>query len=118
NFLTTDGEKEWRKRDHEFEEDTATDKKQMLALWEKGWSVLLQEIDQLRDEDLEKEITIRGEPHLVLDALLRQVAHYAYHVGQIVYIAKHLKGADWETLSIPKGKTAEFNRKMRKANEK
>ncbi len=107
NFLTSDGEKTYRNRDREFEDDIPT-KQEMITIWEKGWKTLLDTLNGLESEDLLKNITIRGEKHTVLEALERQMAHYAYHVGQIVYIGKQLKGENWETLSIPKGKSEEY----------
>jgi len=107
DFLTTDGEKEWRERDAEFE-DTYTSKEELMAAWEKGWNCLFATMDALSENDLEKTVLIREEPHTVLDALTRQVAHYAYHAGQIVYIAKMIKNTDWEYLSIPPGKSKGF----------
>lgn len=101
DFLTSDGEKSWRKRDEEFEDDQA-DKKHLLVLWNDGWKCVTDALNNLKEDDLQKTITLRGETNLVMDALLRQLTHYAYHVGQIVYIAKTLKGKDWKTLSIPK----------------
>ncbi len=115
DFLTSDGEKSWRNREDEFEDDVEKGVDDLLALWEESWSCLIKTLDRLVDEDLKKEVRIRGEKHLVLDALLRQVAHYAYHVGQIVYIAKNIKKEDWSSLSIPKNGTSAFNQKM---NEK
>lgn len=107
NFLTSDGEKTYRNRDREFEDDIPT-KQEMITIWEKGWKTLLDTLNGLESEDLLKNITIRGEKHTVLEAIERQMAHYAYHVGQIVYIGKQLKGENWETLSIPKGKSEEY----------
>lgn len=107
DFLTTDGEKFNRNRDQEFEDDMSS-KKEMITIWEKGWYMLFNTLNELESEDLLKNITIRGERHTVLEAIERQMAHYAYHVGQIVYIGKQLKGEKWETLSIPKGKSEEY----------
>src|SRR5690625_121696 len=107
DFLTSDGEKAYRNRDREFEDDIPT-KQGMITIWEKGWKTLLDTLNGLENEDLLKNITIRGEKHTVLEAIERQMAHYAYHVGQIVYIGKQLKGENWETLSIPKGKSEEY----------
>lgn len=112
DFLTSDGEKSWRNRDEEFKEDTGKTIEQLLKLWEEGWQCLYHTLSALTDEDLKKRVLIRSEPHLVMDALLRQVAHYAYHVGQIVYLAKDFKGIDWKPLSIPPGKSEDFNQKM------
>lgn len=107
DFLTTDGEKDSRNRDQEFADDISS-KQEMIALWEKGWNTLLNTLNGLEHQDLLKYITIRGEKHTVLEAIERQMAHYAYHVGQIVYIGKQLKDGDWESLSIPKGKSEEY----------
>lgn len=110
DFLTTDGEKPWRERDAEFEEENC-DKAGLLAIWEKGWQCLINTLDSLREEDLSKTITIRNEPLSVMDALNRQLAHHAYHVGQIVYIAKMIRSANWKTLSVPKKGSKEYNEK-------
>ena len=107
DFLTSDGEKASRNRDQEFEDDIPT-KQEMIIIWEKGWKALLDTLNGLESQDLLKNITIRSEKHTVLEAIERQMAHYAYHVGQIVYIGKQLKGENWETLSIPKGKSEEY----------
>ena len=103
NFLTEDGEKEWRQRDDEFEVHQLNNQ-QLIDLWEEGWKVFLGTLDSLKEEDLLKTITIRNQPHHVIDAINRQMAHYSYHVGQIVYLGKWLKGGEWTTLSIPKKK--------------
>ncbi|MPM78156.1 hypothetical protein SDC9_125167 [bioreactor metagenome] len=108
NFLTEDGEKDWRNRDSEFENDLHS-KSEMLEVWEKGWKVFIDSLNQITDETWQKEITIRGEKHSVLDAVLRQLAHYPYHIGQIVYVAKMLKDDKWKTLSIARNKSEEFN---------
>lgn len=107
DFLTTDGEKPSRNRDQEFEDDISS-KQEMITIWEKGWNTLLDTLNGLENQDLLKNITIRGEKHTVLEAIERQMAHYAYHVGQIVYIGKQLKDKNWNTLSIPKGKSEEY----------
>lgn len=107
DFLTTDGEKNYRNRDQEFE-DTISSKQQLITVWEQGWNTLFDTLNELQDQDLVKSVTIRGESHTVLEAIERQVAHYAYHIGQIVHIGKQLKGDDWESLSIPKGKSEEY----------
>ncbi len=108
DFLTTDGEKPDRDRDGEFERRRPMTRASVMTLWEEGWSVALTTLDRLTPLDLDKTITIRGEPHLVVDALNRSVTHTAYHVGQIVYLARHFADARWTSLSIPKGKSAEF----------
>jgi hypothetical protein len=108
NFLTEDGEKPWRKRDKEFEEVTLT-KEKVINLWNEGWACFFNTIESLQPDDLLKTIYIRSEPILVYDALLRQLAHYPNHVGQIQYIGKMRKGAAWKSLSIPKGQSEHFN---------
>jgi hypothetical protein len=112
NFLTSDGEKEWRKRDAEFEEQTLS-KEQLTALWEEGWKCFLDAIESLSPADLEKTIYIRTEALSVPDALNRQFAHYPYHVGQIIYIGKMIKNKDWKSLTIPKGESSAYNKKMK-----
>lgn len=107
NFLTEDGEKDWRTRDAEFDE-SRTGKADILDLWEKGWKCLLDELESLTEEDLQKTITIRTEPLKAYDAILRQLAHYPYHVGQIVYIGRMIKDTEWKSLSIPKGQSAAY----------
>ena len=111
DFLTADGEKEWRKRDTEFEEQNLS-KEKLIEKWNSGWKILFDQLDKLSPEDLTKSILIRNEPHSVIKALNRQAVHYAYHVGQIVFIAKEIKKESWKTLSVAKGKSEEFNRKM------
>jgi hypothetical protein len=108
DFLTSDGEKSWRNREAEFEE-SYSDKKTMLEAWEKGWACLLNALENLKPEDLSKIIYIRNEGQTVLDAIQRQLAHYPHHVGQILYQAKAIKGNDFNSLSIPKGTSSEFN---------
>lgn len=109
HFLTEDGEKEWRQRDDEF---TVHDysKKQLLELWEKGWRCYLDALEALKEDDLLKTISIRQEKLTVIDAINRQLAHYPYHVGQIVYIGRMIKGQDWVNLSIPKGQSIAYNK--------
>lgn len=108
DFLTTDGEKEWRKRDTEFEEQQLT-KQQLINFWQKGWDCLFNSLNCLTEEDLLKTIYIRSEGLLVIDAINRQMAHYPYHVGQIIYLAKLIKNKDWQNLSIAKGHSHQFN---------
>lgn len=108
NFLTEDGEKEWRNRDDEFETHNLT-KEQLTATWEEGWACFLGTLESLKKKDLKKTVTIRQEPLSVIDAINRQLAHYPYHIGQIVHIAKTIKGKNWQNLSIPKGASAEYN---------
>ena len=101
NFLTEDGEKSWRKRDAEFElSDTGM--QDLLSYWNEGWACVFQAIKDLEEQDFSSTIYIREEPLSVCDALLRQLGHYAYHIGQVIFIAKMIKGEDWKTLTIPK----------------
>ena len=120
DFLTTDGEKPERNRDMEFIMLPATTKEDMLAYWEKGWKCTFAAIEPLTPQDLMRTITIRGQDHTVVQAINRQLAHYAYHVGQIVYLAKHFKSSEWQSLSVPRNKSAQFNAypedKMRQSN--
>jgi hypothetical protein len=111
DFLTTDGEKPDRYRDQEFELSSETTRAEVTRWWESGWSCVFSAIDALKPEDVQHAVTIRGEPHTVLQAINRQLAHYAYHVGQIVFLAKHLRSKDWKSLSISRGQSEEFNRK-------
>jgi Protein of unknown function (DUF1572) len=112
NFLTEDGEKQWRQRDAEFEEQHLS-KEQLVLLWQKGWDCYLGAVESLTEADLEKIITIRTEQLTVVDALNRQLAHYPYHVGQIVYIGRMIKNKTWKNLSIPKGTSQQFNEQMK-----
>jgi hypothetical protein len=109
DFLTTDGEKPERNRDIEFVMLPGTTKDQMLAYWEKGWQSVFAAIEPLKADDLMRTVTIRGQEHTVVQAINRQIAHYAYHTGQIVYLAKHFRSAEWQSLSVPRNKSAEFN---------
>ena len=108
DFLTADGEKEWRNRDAEFTE-VEISKDELLQIWEKGWKCLFEALDNLESEQLTKIVYIRNEGHSVMDAINRQLAHYAYHCGQIVFYAKFQKTGEWESLSIPKNKSADYN---------
>ncbi len=101
NFLTEDGEKTWRKRDAEFE-DQQFSKEKLLSLWEEGWSTLFNSLNQLNDTDLSKTVFIREQPLIVIEAINRQLAHYSYHVGQMVLLGKFILGKDWNSLSIPR----------------
>ncbi len=107
NFLTTDGEKPDRHRDTEFEDPPAT-REALLELWEQGWQYVFDALEPLTDDDLTRPITIRGEAHSVMQAINRQIAHYASHCGQIILLAKHFQHDSWQTLSVPRGKPAEF----------
>jgi hypothetical protein len=108
DFLTTDGEKPDRFRDSEFELTDTTTREDVLRWWEEGWAIVFATLDSLKHEDLNRTVTIRQEPHTVVQALNRALAHYAQHTGQIVFLAKHLRSSQWKTLSIPRGKSEEF----------
>lgn len=107
-FLTEDGEKKWRNRDSEFE-NSYTTKEEVLAAWNKGWNCLFNAIDTLTEENLEQIVYIRNEGHTVIEAINRQLCHYAYHVGQIVFLGKMLCNNDWKTLSVAKNATKAYN---------
>ncbi len=111
DFLTSDGEKPDRNRDTEFMEPPAT-REELLKRWNEGWDRLFRALTPLSESDLERSVTIRGEPHSVMQAINRQIAHYAYHCGQIVFLAKHFRASDWKSLSVPRNRSAEFNRKV------
>lgn len=110
DFLTTDGEKPDRFRDREFEVGGVTTRDDVMRWWEEGWACLMGAIDALKPEDVMRTVTIRGEPHTVLQAINRQIAHYAAHIGQIVFLTKHLRSSEWNTLTIPRGKSEEFKK--------
>jgi uncharacterized protein DUF1572 len=111
DFLTTDGEKPTRNRDQEFEMNSSTSRADIMRWWEEGWTTVLAALEALKPEDLLRVVSIRNEPHTVLQAINRQLAHYAYHVGQIVFLAKHLRSSEWKTLSVARGKSEEYNQK-------
>lgn len=108
DFLTTDGEKEWRRRDAEFDNDLES-KENVMALWDKGWACFFNALDSLKPEQLSDIIYIRNEGHTVFEAINRQLAHYPYHIGQIVFAAKQLKRSEWESLSIPRNASNSYN---------
>jgi hypothetical protein len=112
DFLTTDGEKPDRDRDMEFVLTPETSRDELLARWEEGWRCTFDALESLRAEDVERVVMIRNEPHTVLKAIIRQNSHYAQHVGQIVFLAKHFRSREWKTLSIPRNRSAEFNERM------
>lgn len=114
NFLTEDGEKEWRKRDAEFEA-MHINKQDLLSFWNAGWDTMFNTFEALTTDDLDKTIYIRSEPHKAFDAILRQLAHYSYHVGQIVYLGKLYKNDEWRSLSIPRGQSIAFNEQMNRS---
>jgi hypothetical protein len=113
DFLTTDGEKEDRHRDTEFEliEDT---RESLMSFWETGWQTLFDAIEPLTPDDLSQKVTIRGEPHTVVEAINRQMAHYPMHIGQIIFLSKHLRSTEWKTLSVPRNSSAHFNQYLAK----
>jgi len=111
DFLTSDGEKPDRNRDSEFV-DPAASRGDLLKDWESGWARVFSALEPLTDADLSRTITIRGEPHSVMQAINRQMGHYSYHVGQIVFLAKHFAGDRWQSLSIPRNRSADFNRRV------
>lgn len=117
DFLTSDGEKPDRFRDREFEVTSATTRAEVMTWWKDGWAVVLTAIEALKPEDVMRTVTIRDEPHTVLQAINRQIAHYAQHTGQIVFLAKHLRSSEWKTLSIPRGRSEEFKKVAPKSDK-
>ena len=111
DFLTTDGEKPDRNRDSEFVEPAGT-RAELMGIWNRSWDYVFAAVEPLSDSDLDRTVMIRGEPHSVMQAINRQIAHYAYHVGQIVFLAKHFKASEWKSLTIPKNKSVDFNNKV------
>ena len=109
DFLTTDGEKPDRNRDMEFVSDPKTRKDAVLDYWQRGWQCVFDALEPLYAKDLEKKVLIRGEDHTVIQAINRQLMHYAYHIGQIAFLAKHFRSAEWKSLSIPRNRSVEFN---------
>lgn len=109
-FLTTDGEKPDRNRDMEFVIEPKTGRPDIIEYWEKGWKAVFDALEPLRAEDLEKKVMIRGEEHTVVQAINRQLMHYSYHIGQIVFLAKHFRSSEWKSLSIPRNKSLDFNK--------
>ncbi len=120
DFLTSDGEKPDRNRDQEFVIDANMGRAEVIEWWERGWRYVFDAIEPLRPEDVLHTVMIRQEPHTILQAISRQFGHYATHVGQIVFLAKHLKSTEWKTLSVPRGQSERFNQKMleRSTNKK
>ncbi|MFC2093488.1 DUF1572 family protein, partial [Bacteroidota bacterium] len=111
DFLTSDGEKSWRNRDTEFE-GVIKNRNELIVKWNEGWNCLFNTLKSLNDSDLSRTIQIRGENHSVLGAINRQLTHYSYHIGQIVFLGKLIRKEQWESLSVEKGKSEEFNKKM------
>jgi hypothetical protein len=111
DFLNSDGEKSDRKRDPEFENPPAT-RAELMKVWEQGWSCVFTALEPLSEADVDRTVMIRGEPHSVMQAINRQIAHYSYHCGQIVFLAKHLQASTWKALTVPRGKSEDFNQKV------
>jgi hypothetical protein len=111
DFLTSDGEKPNRHRDSEFEQPAAS-RQELMKIWEEGWQIVFSALEPLTDADMGRIVTIRGEAHSVMQAINRQISHYSYHCGQIVLLAKHFKGRNWKSLSVPRKKSDEFNQKV------
>ena len=109
NFLTSDGEKEWREREAEFENDIST-RQELLQKWEEGWSCLFMALDSISDEDLSRVVYIRNQGHTILEAINRQLSHYPSHVGQIIFLGKMLCDKNWSSISIPRGSSDEYNK--------
>ena len=109
NFLTTDGEKPDRNRDGEFVISPETTRDEVRDYWERGWTCLFQALEPLQPEDFERKVFIRGEEHSIVQAINRQLMHYAQHIGQIIFLAKHLRSSEWQSLSIPRNRSADFN---------
>jgi hypothetical protein len=118
DFLTSDGEKPDRFRDQEFELNPSTTRAELMKRWEDGWAQVFAAIESLKPEDVMRTVTIRGEPHTVLQAVNRQIAHYAYHTGQIVFLSKHIRSIGWKTLSIPRGKSENYKTVAPKSNRR
>lgn len=114
DFLTTDGEKPDRGRDSEFETDHDFTRAEMMKLWEDGWDLVFNALGPLSEADLGRTVMIRGEPHSVTQAINRQIAHYSYHVGQIVFLAKHYQSGNWKSLTVPKKGSADFNERVKR----
>jgi len=108
DFLTSDGEKEWRNRDLEFE-TVIKNKTELLEKWNDGWECLFDALDSVTEDDFETKVFIRNQEHSIIEAVNRQLAHYSYHIGQLVYVGRMIKGSEWKSLTIPKGKSIEFN---------
>jgi len=118
DFLTTDGEKPDRHRDMEFVIESNTTRNDVMDYWERGWKCVFDAIEFLQPEDFEKTVTIRGQVHTILQAINRQMTHYAYHVGQIVFLAKHFRSTEWQSLSVPRNRSAQFNQFLAESSDK
>ncbi|MCK0136161.1 DUF1572 family protein [Arenibacter sp. S6351L] len=108
NFLTTDGEKEWRNRDSEFESEIKSEV-ELISKWNDAWNCLFEALASINKENFDTKVYIRNQEHSIIEAINRQLAHYSYHIGQIAYIGKMIKGSEWKSLTIPKGRSTEFN---------
>jgi hypothetical protein len=118
DFLNSDGEKPDRNRDMEFVIDPQTSKDDVIAYWERGWQCVFDAIEPLSADDFQKRVMIRGQEHTIVQAINRQLMHYSYHIGQIVFIAKHFRSSDWKSLSIPRNRSAEFNQFLDQQGER
>ena len=118
DFLNSDGEKPDRNRDMEFVIDPQTSKDDVIAYWERGWKCVFDAIEPLSADDFQKRVMIRGQEHTIVQAINRQLMHYSYHIGQIVFIAKHFRSSDWKSLSIPRNRSAEFNQFLDQQGER
>jgi hypothetical protein len=110
DFLTTDGEKPGRDRDLEFVIESEITRDQLIGSWERAWAVVFSAVEPLSKEDFQRKVRVRGEDHSIIQAVNRQMTHYAYHIGQIVFLAKHLRGNQWQSISVPRNRSQEFNR--------
>jgi hypothetical protein len=117
DFLTTDGEKPTRHRDTEFESDHQFTRAEVMEMWEKGWACLFSALEPLGEVDLARKVTIRSEPHSIMQAINRQMAHYSSHIGQIIFVAKYLRSKEWKTLSIPRGQSYEFLEQVKRGEK-
>jgi hypothetical protein len=118
DFLTSDGEKPERNRDMEFVIEPETNRASLMAYWNRGWETVFAAVEPLKPEDFNKKVTIRGEEHTIVQAINRQLTHYAYHIGQIVFLAKHFRSAEWRSLSVPRNRSQEFNQYLAAKVEK
>jgi hypothetical protein len=118
DFLTSDGEKPTRNRDLEFVIDQGTTRAALMDYWEQGWQAVFSALESLGEDDFKRKVSIRGEEHTIVQAINRQLTHYAYHIGQIVFLAKHFRSAEWKSLSIPRNRSAEFNQYVEQQGDK
>jgi hypothetical protein len=118
DFLTSDGEKPDRHRDMEFVIETNTSRDEVLAYWERGWKCVFDAVEPLTPDDFSKTVMIRGQEHTIVQAINRQLMHYSYHIGQIVFLAKHFRSTEWQSLSIPRNRSAQFNQFLNESGDK